>query len=431
MRRAEYEGGTGRLCVGDGWLLFVADSRHPSALELDHAARSEQPGRALAMVVAQSGFEVPPFAFVQLDTRMQGIVYGAVQLQIHDGEVATIDGAAADPWAHFDASASSTLVCGDSEFREGFWVELGVVSADSFRWLHDSGDRAASIHPAAPEAAFEEGQTESSSEADVDSPPAASTPGSVSAEEEVSLVDALISDFDATIDAIRFAEVRGDKEDGEQNPPSSRGNRVRPGAKESATASEAEADRDGGESTADSGADGEDLDATIDLEPGQVMLDDLHVERRMVEALVCLNCDNPNPPSSALCRHCGVLLSSSTTEIREVPQPVLGVVHLSGNREELLDADLIIGRNPGHLPLDRNQRAVVHAEDDRSVSRRHIELRLNQWKVMVINHQDTGRTVLENRGGKRTSLVPSVPQQLRAGDTVFYGDAWLRFEAEV
>ena len=49
---------------------------------------------------------------------------------------------------------------------------------------------------------------------------------------------------------------------------------------------------------------------------------------------------------------------------------------------------------------------------------------------MAISLSKSARTVLESRDGRRTKLMPEIPQQLRSGDTVHYGGAWLRFEAE-
>ena len=423
MRRAEYSGGDGRLSVDEGWLLFICDDQHAAVEDLEQAARSEHPGRSLATAVTQSGFMVPPFVFARVGERIHGIVYGQVELFIDDGDMETVDGAAADPWAHFDASASASLMCGESEFNDGFWVERGVVCADSFRWAHRSGGSAVTDRSELSETAFEENRTEPDSAAIVDSAPNNIDPDSAPVEAEISLLDAFNSEFDSTIDAIRFAEVRGDSGDLETGRPKRREDRAELGATDAEPVSEMASDTE-----TEVGVD--DQDATIDLGPGQVMLDSLHAERRTVEALVCTTCENPNPPSVVRCRHCGAPLSSKGTEIRQVPQPVLGVIHLSGNREELLDADLLIGRNPGYSPLERYQRAVVHAEEDRSVSRRHIELKLEQWRVMAINLSKSARTVLESRDGRRTKLTPEIPQQLRSGDTVHYGGAWLRFEAE-
>ena len=171
-------------------------------------------------------------------------------------------------------------------------------------------------------------------------------------------------------------------------------------------------------------------DATVVLGPGQVMLEDLYAERRMIDALVCLECEVPNPPERERCRSCTSLLVSGSTELRRVPQPVLGTICLSGGREELLDSDLIVGRRPSYRRLEPFQRAVAHAEHDRSVSRRHIELKLDQWRVTAENLQDAAGTTIVGRNGNRRELVHGQPQALAAGDTIHFGGAWLRFEPE-
>lgn len=182
----------------------------------------------------------------------------------------------------------------------------------------------------------------------------------------------------------------------------------------------------------DSGSDAECTaeDVTVVLGPGQFMLEDLYTERRMIEALVCLECEIPNPPEKRRCRSCMSLLVSSSTELRSVPQPVLGTIYLSGGREELLDSDLIVGRRPSYRRLEPFQRVVAHAEDDRSVSRRHIELKLDQWRVIAENLQDAAGTTIVGRNGNRRELVYGQPQALAAGDTIHFGGAWLRFEPE-
>ena len=430
MRRAAYSGGAGRLSVGDTWLLFIGDGQHPFAQELEEAAGSEQPGRSLVTALTHSGFDAPPFVFAQIEGKVQGIVFGNIQLQIHDGEVATVDGVATESWIHFDASSSSTLACGNSEFPGDLWIERGVVCAQGFCWQLRSQDHGATRHSVSLQSEPAEGETQPASFATPDPSPVNSDPKPESPKSETSLVDALNSEFDKTIDAIRFAEVRGAKDDKDPHSPQENQSASSVAPDETTSASHLGPASPEEEVGTASEAAASDVDATLDLGPGQVMLEAMHAERRMVDALVCIGCENPNPPSAIRCRHCDAPLSSATTELRKVPQPVLGVVHLSGNREELLDTDLLIGRNPGYQPLDRYQRAVVHAEGDRSVSRRHLELKLEHWKVMVVNLQEGARTILERHGGQRSKLAPGISQQLRSGDTVHYGSAWLRFEAE-
>ena len=154
---------------------------------------------------------------------------------------------------------------------------------------------------------------------------------------------------------------------------------------------------------------------------GEVPLGEPPALRRTVEALVCLACHSPNPPMAARCRNCSALLSETNSEIRTVQQPPLGKICLSGGREEPLDADLLIGRNPDREQLGPHQRAVVHGAGDRSVSRRHIELRLEGWQVMALNLKDGAGTTVESRLGGCTPLPVGVPHRLAEGDTVQFG----------
>ena len=453
MRGAEYLGDGGRLSVDRERLLFISDGQHAAVEDLEKAARSAHPRRALAEVVAQASSGVPPFVFVLVTDRLQGMVCGPIQLRIDTDEVVTVDGAAADPWERFDTPTSSTLTCGDPGFRGSLWVGLGVVAAGGFRWsprhnAPSTRDRTESQDPASAEGlegpreeslgGAESSQREDSASTDArveDTVTQGGTPsaGSVGSAEglraETSLLDALHLEFDATIDAIRFAEVRNTTRDNEPPKLRNSGRETSAGSASAMPAGEAAA-ATVDETTTSPADTGVDEGATIDLAPGQVMLEGLHAERRMVQALVCLGCDSPNPPATVRCRSCAVMLSSNNTDLRDVPQPVLGVIHLSGGREELLDTDLVIGRNPASRPLDRHQRAVVHAADDRSVSRRHIELKLDQWKVMVINLKQGASTIRQARDGSLVELVPGTPQRLWPGDTIHYGGAWLRYEPE-
>ena len=104
------------------------------------------------------------------------------------------------------------------------------------------------------------------------------------------------------------------------------------------------------------------------------------------------------------------------------------MIHLSGGPREPLDADLLIGRNPAYQALSPNQRAVVHGVGDRSVSRRHIELRLDGWNVIATNFKKGASTIVKGRDGVCTTLLTSTPRQLDPGDTIHFGRAWLRYE---
>ena len=496
MRRAEYCQGGGRLWVNGTRLLFVSTGNHPAVARLEAAARGERPGRAVAAVVIDAGFDVPPFVFAEVDERLRGIVCGDIQLRVGDSDGSVIDGTEADPWAQINSSSAAAVSLDGDGVDGGLWLDSGVVLAGGFRWSPSPDGAAAEPSPPdaprprprrgpsapatvgsgdepepapaddepepaddEPEPADDKAQplepapvtldaghesagpaptartagparSDDNSEAS-DASAADSKPGNegqaTGAPRRTPLIEALDIELDTTIDALRFAEIRDDSDSDSPARPRRRASPAQP----SETPAEAESSAPTGadSETPDSEGPAADLDATVDLEPGQVMLDGPPVERRMVQSLVCLECQNPNPPVASRCRRCAGFLSSANTDVREVLQPALGMVHLSGGQQETLDTDLLIGRNPTRGGLGRYQRAVVHAEEDRSVSRRHIELRLDGWRAMATSLKKGVGTRVESLDGTCSNLVSGVPRELRTGDTVYYGGAWLRFEA--
>ena len=135
---------------------------------------------------------------------------------------------------------------------------------------------------------------------------------------------------------------------------------------------------------------------------------------RTVKARVCVPCGHAHPVSVAACHRCGTVLNKRTSQIRSLSQPELGTVRLSGGQVESLDQDLVIGRHPTAEPLEPHQRAVTIGEGDRTISRRHIELRLNGWDLTA---KGLGRnTRLEHRG-TISRVDPGAVVDLMLGDT--------------
>ena len=158
--------------------------------------------------------------------------------------------------------------------------------------------------------------------------------------------------------------------------------------------------------------------------------DEAALPLRTVDALVCLECDGLNPPMTPRCGGCAALLWGSNSEVRSVEQPALGTVRLSDERLELLDADLLIGRNPARFGIQSHQREVVHGIGDQSVSRLHIELILDGWTVKAINHKQGPGTTVETLLGGSERLPAGTPRQLDHGDTIHFGTVWLRYEEQ-
>ena len=478
MRRAEYSQGNGRLWVARGRLLFVSEADHPAITSLEEAAHGDRPSRALAAAVIAADFDVPPFVFVEHGEHLQGLACGAIEVRVDDAGVSIVSGAEAEPWAQINASSSAALSVvtpgRDDASSHEMWLESGVANAGGFCWAPSSeaaskaadasrfhtSERDASGSPAVRASRGHDGDSASSADAAVGgvAPERAEPSGSdpydaqalrdrrdttarrvrpdhsapgrrhaaeSSTDQPPADVGAVSADSDATIDARAFANIVDHTGEDSLRVSDTTGPRPSAPARTGGAALDAA-------SSTDSGPTGPSTDpeATIGLAPGEVLLDSPPEGHRLVEALVCAACNTPNPPTAARCRKCSSLLSSSNSSTRRVPQPVLGVIHLSGGLHEPLDTDLLIGRNPAHQALGPHQRAVVHGEGDRSVSRRHIELHLEGWNVMATNFKKGASTTVESRDGVCAKLLPGTPRQLSPGDTIHLGAAWLRFEPE-
>ena len=448
MRRAEYCQGTGRLWVSGERLLYVSIADHPLVEALERAAGGERPTRAVAAVVIAAGFDVPPFVFAEEGDTLQGIVCGEMQVRVDDAEGMVIDGAQGDPWSHLNIANDVSVTLADTTTDGRLWLDSGVVFAGGFRWSRIDGGAIKDPHSiqsgstASPERPTRVRHvttiSEESSEADAHGGAVGPRDESEGKESRPrhrsSLAEALETELDTTVEAIGLAELRDQPIDikpaGKPRRPS------RPLSREVADrhpTSSGTAEVAKHETPSDRLTTVQDAIwiGGVEHESEQVPIGGQYVERRMVRSLVCQGCGSPNPLVASHCRGCAALLHSTSTDVRDVSQPVLGVVRLSDGREEMLNADLVVGRNPTYGRLGHYQRAVVHGEEDLSISRRHIELKLAGWKVMATSLAEGSGTTVESPEGAVSQLLPGVPHELVSGDTVRYGDAWLRFEVDI
>ena len=452
VRRAEYCQGNGRLWVNGGRLLFVTSAEHPVVEDLERAARGERPSRSVAATVIAADFDVPPFVFAEEGETLQGIVCGDLQITVDaigdDEKSSVVDGTQGDPWSYLNSDQNAAVSLDDGTIDGSLWVESGAVLAGGFRWSRIRADLAGHVHsfPLAPPAASERFRAAPPDTPAGSGPARSGVPHTATAgtrdqsqeRESVSphrgsLAEALETELDTTVEAIRLAELRDEPAKGK---PARRPRRSSPAPSapsgtldaasaqpfqpaEQKTPSNRPATVEGGSPPNDAGP-----------EPEQAPLEVPQQQRRMVRSLVCLECGSPNPPSASHCRGCDALLATASTDVRDVPQPVLGVIQLSDGREEILNADLLIGRNPTYERLRPHQRAVVHGQHDRSVSRRHVELRLDGWRVLATILAEASGTTIESLDGAAADLNPGSPRELLPGDTVRFGDAWLHFFTE-
>lgn len=119
-----------------------------------------------------------------------------------------------------------------------------------------------------------------------------------------------------------------------------------------------------------------------------------------------------NPPGATRCSDCGVRVRE--TEPRPVPQPVLATLRVSDGTQVTLDRLVRVGRAPVG-PGDVDVRLLTVPSPSHDISRTHLEIVADGWRVMVKDLNSTNGTMLTGPdGGERRPLPPgeSVPVPL-------------------
>jgi hypothetical protein len=141
-----------------------------------------------------------------------------------------------------------------------------------------------------------------------------------------------------------------------------------------------------------------------------------------VQAVLCIN-QHPNPPHAPACRTCGGPITERTVTI--VVRPPLGVLRFEDGHAVELDRGVLIGRKPvlrapaasGPLP-----RLVAVPDPDKMLSRVHLEVRLDDWRVAVIDHDSRNGSTIEVPGQPLTKLRPGELSVITPGTRVVLGE---------
>lgn len=138
-----------------------------------------------------------------------------------------------------------------------------------------------------------------------------------------------------------------------------------------------------------------------------------------VPAVVCPS-GHANPPGSTRCRDCGIRVVE--TEPRPVPQPVLATLRVSDGTELALDRLVRIGRAPVG-PGDVDVRLLTVPSPGQDISRTHLEIVPDGWRVMVKDLNSTNGTVLAGPdGAERRPLPPGESVPVRLGSVLELAD---------
>ncbi len=139
-----------------------------------------------------------------------------------------------------------------------------------------------------------------------------------------------------------------------------------------------------------------------------------------------------NHPDALFCCVDGGAMIQCTQHIVRGPRPSLGVLIFDRGETYTLDADCRIGRRPGQTPGEADAPMhVIEIDDDlRSISRLHLEVRLVEWDVTVIDRGSlNGTFVMSTSDAMPTQLQAEMPTALAPGDRVLVGSRSFVFES--
>lgn len=129
-----------------------------------------------------------------------------------------------------------------------------------------------------------------------------------------------------------------------------------------------------------------------------------------------------NPPHASVCRVCRLEVADQAQVT--VPRPVLGILRFTDGRTVDVSRPLILGRSPkldaaisGELP-----ELVVLSSPMKEVSGTHLEIRLDDWKVLVVDRQSTNGTTIRLPGRDPQRLHPGEPFPITIGTSVNLAD---------
>ncbi|MCC3292100.1 FHA domain-containing protein [Arthrobacter sp. zg-Y1110] len=135
-----------------------------------------------------------------------------------------------------------------------------------------------------------------------------------------------------------------------------------------------------------------------------------------------------NPPTRSVCVHCGQQLGE---EPHPVSRPALGRAVFSTGQAEVLDRNIVVGRQPSVARAQGSDmpRMVQVPSSGGDISRSHAEIRLEGWHVMLRDLFSTNGTVLVRNGQLPHRLGQGEGVIVLDGDTAELGDdVWIRFE---
>lgn len=138
-----------------------------------------------------------------------------------------------------------------------------------------------------------------------------------------------------------------------------------------------------------------------------------------------------NDPRGHFCAQCGIRMAELTGVITKGRRPPLGLLLFDNGATFVLDHDYLIGREPESDPEVRagGLRPLALFDQVGGISRRHAEIRLSGWDVVLIDRGSANGTLVALRHEAQwRAVVPGQPIPLLPGMRISMGRRTLSFE---
>lgn len=435
-----FEPGEGIAIVGPGTWMLVMEGGSPGLCEKAWvAAATDQPAAdILAALFESSHARLPDFALVRLEGT-QARVFARGQVMARVGEH-VINGASATTWSEqlVPASGAITLFVGtEPQVPGSFHAVVGMFPARCLTLgLAPASTAPTSTAPSVP-----------ASEPGTAQPPTVGEPGRPAGYDQL---------FGATVHrSVEAAAVRVPVADSGHEHPDD--DQAGPGHVETeGTAPVAEpASGDGSVTLL---AEEDERGVTMDLDTSRTSTDhaappptstapeesdpdesDSTIRRpyRSLSDLVASTPDEPNigagpvvqakrcerghlnAPYAHDCRVCGT--AGFSADLTDVRRPPLGRLEFSSGESVPVDRPVIVGRSPS-AQLRGTQVPALVTVRGADVSRSHVEVRLEDWTVLVIDLNSANGTMVTLPGKPAQRLRPNEPLQIAPGTLVTLAD---------
>ncbi len=138
-----------------------------------------------------------------------------------------------------------------------------------------------------------------------------------------------------------------------------------------------------------------------------------------------------NNPLAAYCQVCGLSMVHLTHQLIEGDRPTLGFLVFDDGSTFALDRQYLVGRDP--TPEDGSGLQGLSVDDiDNTVSREHLEVRFQDWEVVVHDLGSTnGSFYWDTATNQWDRILPNRPVVVRAGSTVAAGRKTFVYEPVV